>query len=1147
MKRQLIITTLLTFFTTLTLQAQTTWYPIPTNSNIQGALDYDIEVTENGGIYATYVKYNAATTTYDFFVDQFDANWTTIYSTTLTDVAGLEQLISITHMGDTAYILYVNDQANNDFKLLRATGSSVALYGSYANLLDETESFMIQGGYTSTELYLAGVDANGSPTGKKMNFPGNSWSPMANFGISGSNVTMHNTQDSIYFAFTQVVGADEEIFVYAIQKSNPPLTSSNLLFSQSLRYTHPVTTNVDIVQSTADFHFLNRGQLSILAEDNGVQVIIPVSPTAYGTGVLTAIGYDSETDVDNHADGGFIITRNSANANAIEVFSKTSANNDLVIFGPSVNTTNSSSLLRIAGLNRNRHKLVGYQDDNQTPAAIAFKVNNESPTLIQNLAKASLCGTNTTSLFNGLKAQDFDRDTILITVTNSSNTSIIDPSNIVVNYSYNNLITNFEVLAFHDASGISVPTNVTLTFSVTDGLASTIFQKTFSVQPLQTVTQILNTEFCTNETNIDLNDYVDIKNGIFTNDLNGNVIPSDFLPGVTYPAAGNFPVTYTVTNGCYSPLNMTFSIFAAPTVTITSIVDVTGCGTNDGQVTASITPGTATTTKFQWNTGDTANLTLSNLISGNYSIEVTDFLNCYTKAEAIVNLQNIGITQNTDSVTCFDGNDGQIAITNVTGMAAPLSYFWSNGQGGPTATDLYAGTYTVQITDNNNCIVNRTFDVGQRSAISLTKVKTSPDCGQTNGGINLTVTGGLPGYNFLWNNAAVTEDLTNIGYGMYDVTITDAAGCTRKDFTWVSEIGAPSITGIITQEACNASDAAIDITTVAGNAPGPFNYTWSNTATTEDISAITAGEYSVIAEDSAGCHAVAYFNVGIRPPLKNEICIISVDDTTTTNLIIWERAETVGIDYYNVYRETNVANQFIWIDSVEAEDLTVFNDVVASPSVASWRYKLSAVNECGVEGPLSSAHKTIHMRRINNGGTMDLSWNYYEGTNYANFIVSRYTDLTGWEDIAVVPANIRSYSDVPPSTVGLDYQINFELIDDCSATGRAEDFHYCRSNRSRGIFNPGSGAGYSNNGIEELGNEEVQLTYFPNPFQEQFIIDMKSEKVQEYEIYNSVGQLVSTGSLQNGSNTIRMNEVENGIYILVLKDNRDLVMRLVKQ
>lgn len=1147
MKSVYIIAALLISLCTLPLTAQTTWVTLPTNTNIQEAIDYDIEVTDNGGIYATYVKYNSGSANYDFYIDEFNSSWSNIYMTTLTDVAGLEQMISTTHMGDTAFVLFVNNQTNDEFKLLKVFGSTVSSVGTYNNLLDETERFTLQGGYTDTQLYLAGVDATGSPTGKKMTFPAGNWNPMANFGISGSNVSMHNTQDSIYFAFTQTVGADEEIFVYAIQKLNPPLTASDLLFNQSLRYTHPVTTNTDVVQSTGGYYFLDRQGLNILANDNGVNVLIPVSPAGYGTGVLTAVDYDTETDVDNHLDGGYIVTRNGANADAIEVFAKTTANPDFGIVGPSVNTTTAASLLRIAGQNVNRHKLVGYQDDNQVPAAIVFKVNNQSPTILQNLAKTVLCGTNTTSLFNGLKVQDFDRDTIYLTVTNSSNTSIIDPSNITVNLTYDNLITNFEVLAQHDASGISVPTNVTLTFSITDGLASTIFQKTFSVQPLQTITQILNTEFCRGDSEIDLNDYVDIKNGVFTNDLNAAVIPSDFLPGVTYPLPGNFPVTYTAASGCYSPLNMTFSIFASPSVAITNITDVTGCATNDGQVTAVITPGTATTTKFQWNTGDTTNLTLSNLVAGTYSIEVTDFYGCYAKTEGIVNLQNVTVTQTTDSVTCNKGSNGQIAISGVTGMAAPLNYFWSNGQGGPTATNLSAGAYTVQITDNNNCIVNRTFNVGQRSAIVISKVKTSPNCGQTDGGIDLTVSGGLPGYNFLWNNAAVTEDLTNIGYGMYDVTVTDAAGCSVKNFTWVGEIGAPTITGIITAEGCNASDAAIDITTTAGNVPGPFEYTWSNTATTEDLTNIPSGEYSVIAEDPAGCHAVAYFNVGIRPPLKNEICVISVDTATTTNLIIWERAETVGVDYYKIYRETNIANQFIWIDSVEDSDLTVFNDVVASPAVASWRYKLSAVNNCGVEGPLSSAHRTIHMRRVVNGPNMELKWNYYEGTNYDSVIVSRYTALTGWEDIVTLPAGDRSYTDTPPSTTDLDYQINFELLDDCSATGRAEDFHYCRSNRSRGLFNPGSGAGYSNNGVEELQNEFVSLVYYPNPFQSQFTVEMDAANNQTYEIYNSIGRKVAEGSLEKGQNIVELNQVENGVYFLVLTNNRDLVLRLVKQ
>ena len=149
---------------------------------------------------------------------------------------------------------------------------------------------------------------------------------------------------------------------------------------------------------------------------------------------------------------------------------------------------------------------------------------------------------------------------------------------------------------------------------------------------------------------------------------------------------------------------------------------------------------------------------------------------------------------------------------------------------------------------------------GQVGCPAVNGQVTDIDCtGNTNGSIDLTVTGGTPGYTFNWSTGATTEDINGLSAGDYTVTVNDATGDCETVRTFTVEEPTPlSITGSVSPDQ-GAGDGAIDIT-VSGGTP-PYGYVWSNGATTEDLGGVSFGDYTVTVTDSRGCEESESFFV----------------------------------------------------------------------------------------------------------------------------------------------------------------------------------------------------------------------------------------------------------------------------------------------
>jgi hypothetical protein len=128
-----------------------------------------------------------------------------------------------------------------------------------------------------------------------------------------------------------------------------------------------------------------------------------------------------------------------------------------------------------------------------------------------------------------------------------------------------------------------------------------------------------------------------------------------------------------------------------------------------------------------------------------------------------------------------------------SGGTSPIGYSWSNGFTGQDPSGLAAGTYTVTVTDANNCTATTSATITQPTAIALSVTPANSTCGSANGSINLTVSGGTPSYTYAWSNSSTIQDPTGLMAGTYTVTVTDANGCTKTTSATVNNTGGPSL------------------------------------------------------------------------------------------------------------------------------------------------------------------------------------------------------------------------------------------------------------------------------------------------------------------------------------------------------------------
>jgi gliding motility-associated-like protein len=327
-------------------------------------------------------------------------------------------------------------------------------------------------------------------------------------------------------------------------------------------------------------------------------------------------------------------------------------------------------------------------------------------------------------------------------------------------------------------------------------------------------------------------------------------------------AAGTYTVIVNDGNGCNVSNSVTIN---EPTVLsgTTSGTPASCFGVADGTAMIIATGGT-TPYSYQWSAPSfSIDSAVTGLAAGLHIVTVTDANNC-TYIDSFEVLEPIGITtvMSTTPVLCNGGSTGTAAV-NATGGNGGFTYAWSPS-GGTTsnATGLAAGWHYVTVTDLNGCFTIDSIEVIEPTGLTLTTTQIDVDCfGQSTGSATVNPNGGTAGYTYLWNAAAgnqVSQTATNLPAGIYNVTVTDANGCTKTISVTINQPATGvEITGITNTEVnCfGGSDGTATVQVIGG--AGNYTYNWTPTGQTgQTATGLSVGTYTVITTDMNGCFAI---------------------------------------------------------------------------------------------------------------------------------------------------------------------------------------------------------------------------------------------------------------------------------------------------
>lgn len=353
--------------------------------------------------------------------------------------------------------------------------------------------------------------------------------------------------------------------------------------------------------------------------------------------------------------------------------------------------------------------------------------------------------------------------------------------------------------------------------------------------------------------------------GIYSYAWNG---VSSSGPDTVGLGTGLYTLVVSDNNGCTVSTGV-YSIGSVDNMIVDStgfIITAANCGASDGSITGILVSGPGTSYTYTWNGTVSSAIDLINISAGNYSLEITDNNGCvdstgiyYVTSISTLNVDTTGLILVDEN--CTAGN-GSISGIVVTGGSVPYVYDW-NGliTSGPDTLGLSAGSYVLTVNDNAGCIEA----IGPITITSISTLVTDDSsvlvsaehCGLADGMISGIVAAGSGTLVYSWNGVVASgADTNGLVAGAYLLTVTDDNGCIDSLGVYtIANVNGPVIdssTVLIVDDACSQGIGSISGLSISGGT-GPISVEWNNSASLIDLSALFAGNYTIVATDSVGC------------------------------------------------------------------------------------------------------------------------------------------------------------------------------------------------------------------------------------------------------------------------------------------------------
>ncbi len=318
----------------------------------------------------------------------------------------------------------------------------------------------------------------------------------------------------------------------------------------------------------------------------------------------------------------------------------------------------------------------------------------------------------------------------------------------------------------------------------------------------------------------------------------------------------------------------------SPTDSIVDSTNVSCAGSSTGSATVGVRDGTAPYT-YLWSPNGGTLATATGLSAGTYTVTVTDNNNLSATTTVVITQPPV-LSVSAIAVTnelCNGGNDGSASST-VTGGVMPYTYAWSNGSTISTASNLSAGTYTLNVTDSYGCTGSAIVLITQPNSVNITaNINATISCnGGNNGSASVTINAGTAPYTYSWSdaNSQTTASASGLTAGSYTITVMDSCGNSATSSIVISQPNILSVSANpLTNVGCKGGNNGSAVSTIIGGTM-PYTYSWSDGSTISTASNLSAGTYSLNVTDSAGCTGTA--SVLITQPTMLDITALPISN-----------------------------------------------------------------------------------------------------------------------------------------------------------------------------------------------------------------------------------------------------------------------------